>query len=92
MLAPASGLHKTPTVRDIPSIALTNIESVDDGEFQPYISQVGALYEQLWRVEDSEDEHGQYRDANQINSLRAMKILARLTGSRVSLGQALLRP
>jgi vacuolar protein sorting-associated protein 54 len=56
MLAPASSLYKTPTVRDIPSIALTNIESVDAGEFQPYISKVGALYEQLQRVKDSEDE------------------------------------
>ena len=35
---------------------MTNIRHVDASEFKPYLSQVGALYEQLQRVKESEDE------------------------------------
>lgn len=54
--APASSAHKPPTARDIPPVALTNIEHVDVADFKPYLSQVGNLYEQLRRVKESEDE------------------------------------
>ncbi|OLN84888.1 Vacuolar protein sorting-associated protein 54, chloroplastic [Colletotrichum chlorophyti] len=54
--APASSAHKPPTARDIPPVALTNIPHVDLAEFKPYLSQVGALYEQLRRVKEQEDE------------------------------------
>ncbi|KAK8030875.1 Vps54-like protein-domain-containing protein [Apiospora arundinis] len=53
--APASSAHKPPTARDIPPVTLTNIEKIDVAEFKPYLSQVGALYEQLRRVKESED-------------------------------------
>jgi vacuolar protein sorting-associated protein 54 len=82
MLAPASSLYRTPTVRDIPSIALTNIESVDAVEFQPYISQVGALYEQLQRVKDSEDE------AWTIQGRKSDKFFKGYEDSRVADGQS----
>ncbi|KAK8046723.1 Vps54-like protein-domain-containing protein [Apiospora saccharicola] len=59
--APASSAHKPPTARDIPPVTLTNIEKIDVAEFKPYLSQVGALYEQLRRVKESEDS-----DADQI--------------------------
>ncbi|WYZ38857.1 hypothetical protein EsH8_III_000771 [Colletotrichum jinshuiense] len=54
--APASSAHKPPTARDIPPVTLTNIPHVDPAEFKPYLSQVGALYEQLRRVKEQEDE------------------------------------
>ncbi|KAH6686361.1 vacuolar protein sorting-associated protein [Plectosphaerella plurivora] len=49
--------HKPPTARDIPPVTLTNIPHVDASEFKPYLSQVGALYEQLRRVKEAEDEN-----------------------------------
>ncbi|KAJ6438453.1 GARP complex component (Vps54) [Purpureocillium lavendulum] len=53
---PPSSSHKPPTSKDIPPVALTNIELVDSDEFAPYLAQVGALYEQLRRVKENEDE------------------------------------
>jgi vacuolar protein sorting-associated protein 54 len=54
--APASSAHKPPTSRDIPPVALTNIQHVDAAEFKPYLSQVGPLYEHLRRLKESEDD------------------------------------
>ncbi|KAM0278657.1 hypothetical protein ACHAQH_005044 [Verticillium albo-atrum] len=56
--APASSAHKPPTARDIPPVTLTNIPRIDPAEFKPYLSQVGALYEQLKRVREQEEEGG----------------------------------
>ncbi|KND92285.1 Vacuolar protein sorting-associated protein 54, chloroplastic [Tolypocladium ophioglossoides CBS 100239] len=68
--APASSLQKTPTVRDIPPVSLTNIKIVDAAEFKPYISQVGALYEQLQRVRDSEGEERARRESKSDSPFR----------------------
>ncbi|KAK9769071.1 putative Vps54-like protein-domain-containing protein [Seiridium cardinale] len=54
--APSSSAHKPPTAREIPPVTLTNIPRIDASEFKPYLSQVGALYEQLRRVKESEDD------------------------------------
>jgi vacuolar protein sorting-associated protein 54 len=54
--APASSAHKPPTAKDIPPVALTNIPHVDASEFRPYLTQVGALYEQLRRAKESEED------------------------------------
>ncbi|KAG6039886.1 hypothetical protein E4U41_001886 [Claviceps citrina] len=54
--APSSSSHKFPTARDIPPVTLTDIPIVDAAEFNPYLAQVGALYEQLRRVKQSEEE------------------------------------
>ncbi|KAI1437304.1 Vps54-like protein-domain-containing protein [Xylaria sp. CBS 124048] len=54
--APASSAHKPPTAKDIPPVALTNIPHVDVSEFTPYLAQVGALYDQLRRVQETEDD------------------------------------
>ncbi|KAI0472080.1 Vps54-domain-containing protein [Xylariaceae sp. FL0804] len=54
--APASSAHKPPTAKDIPPVTLTNIPRVDINEFKPYLTQVGALYEQLRRIQESEDD------------------------------------
>ncbi|KAI0429511.1 Vps54-like protein-domain-containing protein [Xylaria sp. FL1042] len=55
-VAPASSTHKPPTARDIPPVTLTNVPHVDASEFTPYLSQVGALYEQLRRMQDTDDD------------------------------------
>ncbi|KAH9904681.1 putative GARP complex component [Xylariomycetidae sp. FL2044] len=54
--APTSSAHKPPTARDIPPVTLSNISHVDPAEFKPYLAQVGALYEQLRRVKESDDD------------------------------------
>ena len=52
---PSSG-HKPPTAKDIPPVTLTNIQQIDVSEFKPYLTQMGALYEQLQRAKESEDD------------------------------------
>ncbi|KAI1126017.1 Vps54-like protein-domain-containing protein [Nemania abortiva] len=54
--APASSAHKPPTAKDIPPVTLTNVPHVDPSEFKPYLTQVGALYDQLRRMQESEDD------------------------------------
>ncbi|KAI0150194.1 Vps54-domain-containing protein [Xylariaceae sp. FL1272] len=54
--APASSTHKPPTARDIPPVTLTNVPHVDSSEFKPYLTQVGALYEQLRRMQESDED------------------------------------
>jgi len=68
--APASSLYDTPTKRDIPPVALTHIERVEVAEFEPYILQVGALYEQLQRIKDSEDEALAKQESRSDNFLK----------------------
>ncbi|KAG5291556.1 vacuolar sorting-associated protein [Histoplasma ohiense] len=50
--------YKPPTTRDIPPVTLTNIPHVDPKAFQPYLSQVGSLYDTL----RGSKEHGEERD------------------------------
>lgn len=54
--APASSTHKPPTAKDIPPVTLTNVPKVDASEFAPYLTQVGALHEQLRRIRESDDD------------------------------------
>lgn len=54
--APSSTAHKPPTARDIPPVTLTNIPHVDAEDFKPYLSQVGALYEQLRRIQENDED------------------------------------
>ncbi|KAH8664290.1 Vps54-like protein-domain-containing protein [Xylariales sp. PMI_506] len=54
--APAFSAHRPPTSKDIPPVALTNIERVNTDDFKNYLTQVGALYEQLHRVKDNDDD------------------------------------
>ncbi|KLJ11101.1 hypothetical protein EMPG_13621 [Blastomyces silverae] len=53
--APSSG-YKPPTTRDIPPVTLTNIPHVESKAFQPYISQVGSLYDAFRRSKENGDE------------------------------------
>ncbi|KAI0437944.1 Vps54-like protein-domain-containing protein [Xylaria telfairii] len=54
--APASSTHKPPTAKDIPPVTLTNIPHVDATDFKPYLTEVGALYDQLRRIRESDDD------------------------------------
>ncbi|KKZ61202.1 hypothetical protein EMCG_04157 [[Emmonsia] crescens] len=59
LLPQASALssgYKPPTTRDIPPVTLTNIPHVESKAFQPYISQVGSLYDALRRSKENGDE------------------------------------
>lgn len=50
--------HRQPTSRDIPPVTLTNITHVENSEFKPYLTQVGALYEALQRAKEHEEDGG----------------------------------
>ncbi|KAJ3543382.1 hypothetical protein NM208_g3609 [Fusarium decemcellulare] len=54
--SPSSNSYKTPTARDIPPVALTNIQHVEAAESEPYMTRMGPLFEQLQRLKDSEDQ------------------------------------
>ncbi|GAP93109.1 putative garp complex component [Rosellinia necatrix] len=56
--APVSSTHKPPTSKDIPPVTLTNVPHVDASEFTSYLTQVGALYDQLRRMQESDDDVG----------------------------------
>ncbi|KAI0398129.1 Vps54-domain-containing protein [Xylariaceae sp. FL0594] len=56
--APVSSAHKPPTAKDIPPVTLTNVPHIEASEFTPYLAQVGALYEQLRRMQESDDDIG----------------------------------
>ncbi|PGH00766.1 hypothetical protein AJ79_08104 [Helicocarpus griseus UAMH5409] len=52
---PSSG-YKPPSTRDIPPVTLTNIPRVDPKTFQPYVSQLGSLYDALRRSKENGDD------------------------------------
>ncbi|KAL2863254.1 vacuolar protein sorting-associated protein 54 [Aspergillus lucknowensis] len=48
--------YKPPSSRDIPPVTLTNIPHVDRKAFEPYLAQVGSLYEVFQEVKESSGE------------------------------------
>lgn len=54
--AAPSGGHKPPSTRDIPTVTLTNVPNVDSKAFQPYLDQVGSLYDAFQRAKEAGDE------------------------------------
>ncbi|KAK2732870.1 hypothetical protein FQN55_003877 [Onygenales sp. PD_40] len=54
--AASSSGYKPPSTRDIPPVTLTNIPHVEPQAFQPYITQVGSLYDALRRAKETGDE------------------------------------
>ena len=53
---------KAPSTREIPPVALTNIPHIEAKVFQPYLSQVGSLYEAFQRAKQEGDgEHSLFR-------------------------------
>jgi vacuolar protein sorting-associated protein 54 len=73
-LAPQTGVlsngFKAPTSRDIPPVALTNIPHIDSKAFQPYLSQIGSLYEAFQRAKEEGDGESQLfkRDRKETKS------------------------
>ncbi|KAL9111510.1 MAG: hypothetical protein Q9227_003997 [Pyrenula ochraceoflavens] len=81
--APPSSF-KAPTARDIPPVTLTNIRHVEPKTFQPYIAQVGSLYDAFQRAKDQEDGESQMfrRESKETPTDEWEKALnARLRGS-----------
>lgn len=54
--AVSSSGYKQPSSRDIPPVTLTNIPHVDSSAFQPYLAQVGSLYDAFQRAKESGEE------------------------------------
>lgn len=50
---------RAPTSRDIPPVALTNIPHIDSNAFQPYLSQIGSLYDAFQRAKEEGDGESQ---------------------------------
>ncbi|KAB8234816.1 vacuolar protein sorting-associated protein 54 [Aspergillus alliaceus] len=50
--APSSG-YRPPSSRDIPPVTLTNIPRVEAKVFEPYLSQVGSLYDVFQQAKES---------------------------------------
>lgn len=62
LLLHTSGLsaQKAPSTKEIPPVTLSNIPHVDSKAFQPYLSQVGSLYDAFQRAKEGVDEGRQY--------------------------------
>ncbi|KAF9246703.1 hypothetical protein DTO006G1_8066 [Penicillium roqueforti] len=54
--ATSSASFRPPSSRDIPPVTLTNIKHVDPKVFQPYLSQVGTLYDVFQRPKEGAGE------------------------------------
>ncbi|KAK2748544.1 hypothetical protein FQN57_000678 [Myotisia sp. PD_48] len=54
--ASSSG-YKPPSTRDIPPVTLVNIPKVDPASFQPYLAQVGSLYDALRQAKEGEEQN-----------------------------------
>lgn len=50
---------KAPSARDIPPVALTNIPHIESKAFQPYLAQLGSLYEAFRRAKEDGDGESQ---------------------------------
>jgi vacuolar protein sorting-associated protein 54 len=48
--AQASAGHRPPSAKDIPPVTLTNIPHIEPSAFNPYLSQVGNLYDAFQRA------------------------------------------
>lgn len=48
--AQATSAHRPPSQKDIPPVTLTNIPHVEPSAFNPYLSQVGNMYEAFQRA------------------------------------------
>lgn len=58
--ASASSVHKPPSTKDIPPVTLPNVPHVETSAFNPYLSQIGNLYEAFQRAKaETEGEASQ---------------------------------
>ncbi|PSN74779.1 Vps54-domain-containing protein [Corynespora cassiicola Philippines] len=73
--ATAMSGHRPPSQKDIPPVTLANIPHVEPSAFNPYLSQVGNLYEAFQRAKaEAEGEAAQIprRDSNKKDDLTDM--------------------
>ncbi len=61
-------------------MAPTNIQKIDATEFKPYISQMGALYEQLRQVKNGEDEAQARRRSESDNHFKGYEDYRKASG------------
>lgn len=73
-----------PTSRDIPPVTLTNIPKIDAAEFNDYLTQVGALYEQLRRVQENDEESASANQRQEENNDLTNDGLLRVSKNRSS--------
>ncbi|GAD92035.1 GARP complex component (Vps54), putative [Paecilomyces variotii No. 5] len=48
--------YRPPSTRDIPPVTLTNVPHVESKAFQPYLSQVGSLYDTFQRAKEGGED------------------------------------
>ncbi|KAL4967168.1 vacuolar protein sorting-associated protein 54 [Aspergillus stella-maris] len=63
----ASGGYKPPSTRDIPPVTLTNIPHVDRKVFEPYLTQVGSLYEVFQEAKEGNEQESQLARGGQLS-------------------------
>ncbi|KAL5116620.1 hypothetical protein ACEQ8H_005498 [Pleosporales sp. CAS-2024a] len=87
--AQVSAAHRPPSAKDIPPVTLVNVPHVEPAAFNPYLSQVGGLYEAFQRAKadaDAEPAHPARRDSkkgDRAESLeRAIRALSPNTSPR----------
>lgn len=51
-----SGSHRPPSTRDIPPVTLANIPHIEPSAFNPYLSQIGNLYEAFQRAKAEQED------------------------------------
>ncbi|KIH87743.1 vacuolar protein sorting-associated protein [Sporothrix brasiliensis 5110] len=59
--------NAAPTTHDIPPVALTTIETVDDAAFDAYNQRVGAVFGKLQRTEDTTERPAAYLQGSSAN-------------------------
>ncbi|KAJ5941614.1 hypothetical protein N7516_001782 [Penicillium verrucosum] len=85
--ATSSAGFKPPSSRDIPPVTLTNIKHVDAKVFQPYLSQVGGLYDVFQQSKEGAGEEAFKPDSDRDSLMpwspdRRSSVMS--TGSRSS--------
>ncbi|PLB42249.1 vacuolar protein sorting-associated protein 54 [Aspergillus candidus] len=78
---PSTG-YKPPSTRDIPPVTLTNIPRVDSKAFEPYLSQVGSLYDVFQHAKESSEESQLARGASVASSPKPEDYESFISGSR----------
>lgn len=82
--ASAMSGHKPPSTKDIPPVTLTNIPHVEPAAFNPYLSQVGNLYDAFQRAKaeaEAEVSQGLRRDSAKKDDFADIIERGRPTGS-----------
>ncbi|KAF2646755.1 Vps54-domain-containing protein [Massarina eburnea CBS 473.64] len=69
--ATAMSSHRPPSTRDIPPVTLANIPHIEPSAFNPYLSQVGNLYEAFQRAKAEAEEAASTPNTTPIGTPKA---------------------